>query len=94
MVPDIINNFQKSSWMRLIIIVLFACLFPIVSFSDDITLRTQRLLQALGFDIGVADGIYGQKTELALQRFYKNRNEEFDGVLSENELSKLAAVFF
>ena len=58
----------------------------------------QRALVALGFKIGKADGIYGEKTRKAVAKFQRNHNLEADGIVGpktaraiNKELQKLAA---
>ena len=50
----------------------------------------QHYLNALSFNAGPEDGIYGRKTELALQLFYSQQGQKYDGRLSANELEDLA----
>ena len=50
----------------------------------------QHYLNALGFNAGAEDGVYGSKTERALQMFYSQQGKEYDGRLSANELEDLA----
>ena len=54
--------------------------------------EAQTLLNRLGYNAGVADGIYGQKTHRALENFYSDLGFKYDGVLSEAELSDLENV--
>lgn len=43
--------------------------------------EVQRALLALGFQIGQADGIYGQKTRNAIRRFQRNQDLQVDGLV-------------
>jgi peptidoglycan hydrolase-like protein with peptidoglycan-binding domain len=43
--------------------------------------EVQRALLALGFKIGRADGVYGQKTRNAVARFQRNHDLEADGIV-------------
>jgi peptidoglycan hydrolase-like protein with peptidoglycan-binding domain len=52
--------------------------------------EAQRLLNKLGYDAGVVDGLYGSKTRSALVEFYSDKPEKFDGRLSTNEILDLA----
>lgn len=49
----------------------------------------QLALKSKGFDVGVADGIFGTKTEDALKAFQKQLGVTADGVLGEWVASKL-----
>ena len=54
--------------------------------------EAQTLLNRLGYNAGVADGIYGQKRIALLKNFYSDLGFKYDGVLSEAELSDLENV--
>ena len=58
-------------------------------FATEQIKRTQFLLNQLGYNVGSIDGIYGSKTNKALKKFYKNKNEKFDGTLDSNEINDL-----
>ena len=58
------------------------------AFSDQIR-TAQKLLNELGYDAGTVDGIYGRKTEKALQNFYSYRGQTYDGELGEPEILEL-----
>lgn len=51
--------------------------------------EAQNLLHNLGYNAGVVDGAYGGKTRRALEAFYKNKGDRFDGVFDANELTDL-----
>jgi len=38
--------------------------------AEDTVSKVQRYLDILGYDAGVVDGLYGKKTEHALEAFY------------------------
>ena len=57
--------------------------------ADEITKKAQNLLNNLGYNAGSADGIYGRKTNSALQKFYNSKGQTFDGNLDEMEISDL-----
>ena len=46
---------------------------------DDVK-KLQETLNALGYDCGVADGIFGAKTEAAVRNFQRDHNLAVDGV--------------
>ena len=43
--------------------------------------EAKTLLNRLGYNAGVADGIYGQETHRALENFYSDLGFKYDGVL-------------
>ena len=52
----------------------------------------QRLLNQLGYNAGVIDGLYGGKTRRALEEFYADNGSSFDGKLDANEVADLKAA--
>ena len=60
--------------------------FAVQHVSAD-TAEIQRMLNLLGFEAGIADGIYGKKTKNALIRYYTSKNSTYDGNLDENEFN-------
>jgi len=73
--------------MRLVKIlsVLLVLCTPAYGMSKKFIELTQYYLNQMGFDAGEADGIYGNKTKRALENFYANRGQKFDGILDDNE---------
>jgi hypothetical protein len=53
---------------------------PAFAFSQEVK-DAQVLLNSLGFDAGVEDGISGNQTNAALLEFYSWKQKSFDGVL-------------
>lgn len=49
----------------------------------------QRMLNQLGFDSGIPDGILGKKTVAAVKEFQAARGLEIDGVLSDTIIEKI-----
>ena len=72
-----------------IIVVISLLFISTPSFATEQIKRTQFLLNQLGYNVGSIDGIYGSKTNNALKKFYKNKNEKFDGTLDSNEINDL-----
>ena len=52
--------------------------------------EAQRLLNKIGYNAGIVDGIYGSKTKSALVSFYSDKSQKFDGRFSANEILDLA----
>ena len=63
-----------------------------VSASESV-LATQNKLNALGFDAGTADGIWGSTTKNALIKYLSTKGLKFDGVLDSNEFKMLDLNF-
>ena len=49
----------------------------------------QSSLNYAGFDAGVPNGLIGNKTLIAVKKYYLEKNKKFDGVLSENEFNEI-----
>ena len=58
--------------------------------ADSRVKAVQEKLLELGYNPGVADGLWGRKTQSALEQFLSSKGQVFDGVLDENELKLLA----
>ena len=74
--------------------LLFALLFfgfvnPV--FADQIQ-NVQRLLNELGYNVGVPDGIVGRKTTKAITEFYDDNDQTFDGFIDDNEVADLTTL--
>jgi N-acetylmuramoyl-L-alanine amidase len=59
------------------------------SFRGDDVRDLQRKLNALGFDAGKEDGLYGPGTDAALRQFQRNVGDEPDGIVGPHTLSIL-----
>src|SRR5688572_2780088 len=58
-------------------------------FRGDDVRELQRKLNALGFDAGKEDGLYGPKTDAALRQFQRNVGDQPDGIVGPHTLSVL-----
>ena len=58
-------------------------------FRGDDVRELQRKLNALGFDSGKEDGLYGPRTDGALRMFQRNVGDEPDGIVGPHTLSVL-----
>jgi hypothetical protein len=76
--------------LRLVLTVLLIS-FSTMSFAD--TLKTQRYLNALGYNAGAADGIWGGKTENAIQKFLSDTGKSWDGKF-DDEFKFLENAYF
>lgn len=75
--------------IQLNIITIFLVLTAQLAFADNRTRAVQERLLELGFTPGIADGIWGKKTETALQEFLSAKGLTFDGKVDSNELELL-----
>ena len=57
--------------------------------AEDTVSKVQRYLNILGYDAGVVDGLYGKKTEHALEVFYSERDQ-----IDNNELNPACSYSF
>lgn len=73
-------------YVTFLIIILF--IPSLVSAIENIQ-ATQKKLNELGFNAGVADGIWGDTTENALIEYLASKGKEFDGLLNDNEFRLL-----
>jgi N-acetylmuramoyl-L-alanine amidase len=55
---------------------------------DDVR-ELQRKLNALGFDCGKEDGLYGPRTDAALRQFQRNVGDDPDGIVGPHTLGVL-----
>ena len=58
-------------------------------FRGDDVRTLQRKLNALGFDAGKEDGLFGAKTDLAVREFQHNVGNGADGIVGEETLTTL-----
>ena len=58
-------------------------------FNKAEVLETQRLLKQLGFEVGAVDGLYGSRTQLAIQTYQRNKKIAVDGLISDAMLKSL-----
>jgi len=59
-----------------------------LSRGDDVR-SLQRKLNALGFDAGKEDGLFGPRTDHAVREFQRNVGDETDGIVGEETLTTL-----
>lgn len=55
---------------------------------DDVK-KLQETLNALGYDCGTADGIFGEKTEIAVRSFQQANGLAVDGIAGKNTMALL-----
>jgi len=61
-------------------------------FRGDDVRSFQRKLNALGFDSGKEDGLYGPHTDRAAREFQRNVGEEVDGIVGPHMIASLLRV--
>lgn len=62
------------------------------SFRGDDVLELQRRLNALGFDTGKEDGLFGSRTSEAVREFQVNVGSEGDGIVGPETVSSLGRL--
>lgn len=61
--------------------------------SKDDIYEVQKMLNSLGFSAGIADGLYGAKTDNALTLFFNSINKVYDGTLDQDDKTILEKLF-
>jgi N-acetylmuramoyl-L-alanine amidase len=61
-------------------------------FRGDDVRSLQRKLNALGFDAGKEDGLYGPHTDRAAREFQRNVGDEVDGIIGPHMIASLLRV--
>lgn len=61
-------------------------------FRGDDVRSLQRKLNALGFDAGKEDGLYGSHTDRAAREFQRNVGDEVDGIIGPHVIASLLRV--
>lgn len=64
---------------------------PGQTLSQDMVAEVQGELQRLGYDVGRADGIWGERTRRALTEFQRDRNLDATGRIDRRTLAALEA---
>ena len=80
------NVFRKSVFTALIFLFCAS-----QAMSNDVV-KTQKMLNQLGYNAGPVDGAYGGKTKRALEAFYAKNSGSFDGKLDTNEVADLTVA--
>jgi len=78
--------FRKSVFTALIFLLCAS-----QAMSNDVV-KTQKMLNQLGYNAGPVDGAYGGKTKRALEAFYAKSGGSFDGKLDANEVADLTSA--
>ena len=78
---------------RFLLFCFFTIFVSISQFALADTKTTQRYLNALGYNPGVADGIWGSKTENALKSFLSDVGIPWDGNFDQREMMALENSF-
>ena len=76
--------------LRIILSVLLISVYK-MSFAD--TLKAQRYLNSLGYNAGAEDGLWGGKTENALEQFLLDAGKSWYGEF-DDEFKFLENVYF
>ena len=64
------------------------------TYADSRVKAIQQKLSELGYQPGVADGIWGKNSEAALNQFLSSKGLTFDGKIDTNELELLEIFSF
>jgi len=74
---------------KALILTISLVITPQVVFADARVKAVQEKLLDLGYNPGVADGLWGRNTQSALEQFMSSKGQSFDGTLDQNELKLL-----
>ena len=75
--------------LKVISMLLFLVSMASTVSGSEVIKEAQRILNDLGFNAGAVDGLWGSKTEAALNKFYDKQGLAFDGELDQKELNDL-----
>ena len=81
-----LNRFKILSFAILMLTSSSNCLY-----ANTFTTQIQIMLNTLDFNAGPEDGIFGEKTKTALEKFYKKNKKIYDGNLSQNEFDDISS---
>lgn len=73
-------------------VTLSGCPTLKIGASGNISRLVQERLNALGFNCGAADGIFGEKTRVAVMVFQDSRGLSADGIVGQNTWRKLLGL--
>ena len=74
------------------IIFCFLLALPVITFADDLTRMAQEELNALGYDVGKADGEAGTMTIIAISQFQAEQGLEVTGEVTPQLIGSLKAA--
>ena len=78
---------------KIIRLVLCMTIWPAIVSADTATnMQVQRYLNALGYDVGVIDGIVGKNTKAQLNKALVDSGYAFDGAVDDEEINILKAI--
>ena len=71
-----------------LILITTGATFSVGSRGEEVK-KLQQTLKDSGYDVGNVDGIYGQKTKEAVEKYQKDNGLKVDGIAGAETLSKL-----
>ena len=86
---DLRRHYRTGRIVQIALIALLLILGSTSKLFANSASELQKMLNQLGYNAGMADGIYGKKTRRALEAFYIDRNVVFDGTLNQNVFDDL-----
>ena len=82
------------SKLQSLIVTAIIFLSTQATYADSRVMAIQQKLSELGYQPGVADGIWGKNSEAALNQFLSSKGLTFDGKIDTNELELLEIFSF
>ena len=80
--------------MKFTKLLTFCCMLMFWANPMFAEIRTaQKQLNRMGYQAGLADGVWGNKTENAVKRFLSDNNQKWDGTFDHNEIKLIEKIF-
>jgi peptidoglycan hydrolase-like protein with peptidoglycan-binding domain len=77
---------------KILFLITAALIFPPAAYSDDLTLRIERDLTALGYEPGPVDGEETMETVIAISKFQAENNVDVTGEVTPYLAGMLSAL--
>ena len=80
--------------MKFTKLLTFCCMLMFWANPMFAEIRTaQKQLNKMGYQAGLADGVWGNKTENAVKLFLSDNDQKWDGTFDQNEIKLIAKMF-
>lgn len=83
---------KRKALLSLVLLIGLGLSLSMAWAQDDDVVKAQRILSALGFDPGIADGVLGPLTRQAIIAYQRSRNLQVTGELDKPTLSALGLI--
>ena len=86
---DLRRHYRTGRIVKIVLVAAFVILGSMNQLLANPASELQKMLNQLGYNAGMADGIYGRKTRSALESYYIDKNMIFDGTLNQTVFEDL-----